>query len=485
MYRHSIALVCLWLGLTTELHGQNPDSLLNEPPFNSAHWGVLMVSPDGEAVYQLNPDHLFVPASTAKLIVAAVASSLLPRNFSATTSVYTTGPVRDGVIEGDLVIYGRGDPTFGARCYGRDTTAAGACETMWSRMNALADSIVAQGIRRIAGSLIGDGSFFEATLVHPAWESYDLNWWYAAPVSALGFNDNTINVTWGPGASLDAPASVRFEPDIGAFSFENRTFTTDTAGQTNVDFFRIPGTTTIWAEGTVTSDRSPRTEYFAYPDPNRYFVLALRHALSQRGIAVSGPTRSTTDSLSYRDARRGPPLAELPSRPLEDLIFPVLNSSQNWFAELLLKNVARAVTEVGSWRAGIELEESFLTDSVGADSVSFSLTDASGLSTANLISPRTLVRLLAFIRSHPANDGFMRALPRSGGVGSLRGRFVGTELEAQVVAKTGSINHVNSLAGYVERPDGIYTFAILVNNRLGGSSAAVGRIDSLLVTLFR
>src|SRR5262249_34530771 len=141
-------------------------------------------------------------------------------------SLYATGPVVNGVVQGDVVLYGRGDPTMSRRCYAVDTTRALACESDgFAPFRRLAGELRTLGVRSIAGDLVGDGSWFEPTLVHPAWEAYDLNWWYAAPVSGLGFNDNSLDLTWGTGPDIGGPATISFSPALGDVSLENHTVT--------------------------------------------------------------------------------------------------------------------------------------------------------------------------------------------------------------------------------------------------------------------
>ncbi len=490
-----VSLSCLWVivggsspavVLAQGHRAESIDRLLEEVPFDRAHWGILVVDETGHELYSRDPDQLFVPASNTKLVVSAAASALLPPDFTAVTSVYATGPISNGVLDGDLVIYGRGDPTFSARCYGVDTLAVGACDSLWSKMDALATNIAARGVRHVTGAIIGDGSYFDGQLVHPAWESYDLNWWYAAPVGALGFNDNSLDVTYTPGAAVDAPVRVSFNPDLGLVLFENRTRTLAAGERRTIDFFREPGTVRIWAEGGVPTGARERTEYFAVPDPNHYFAVALRSALARQGVSVSGTTSSTTDSMQYGAYRATRPIAEVQSRPVSDLIFPILNSSQNWFAEMLVKTLGKQVEGEGSWSAGLEAERGFLTDSVGIDSTSFYLSDASGLSSGNLLTPRAFVRLLSYMRQHPNNSGFLRGLARSGQRGSLQRRFVGTPLEGRVVAKTGSIAHVNTLTGYIEQPDGTWlTFSVMANNHVARYSDVLAKIDSIVVAAGR
>lgn len=465
---------------------QRIERIVDAPPFDRATWGILLVDANGRERYARNADRLFVPASNAKIVVTAAATALLPPDFRAVTGVYASGPLVDGVLQGDLLIYGRGDPTFSERCYGPDTLAVGACDSLWTRMDALAGSIVARGVRHVTGAIVGDGSYFSDARVHPAWETYDVNWWYAAPVSGLGFNDNSLNLRWGPGPAVDAPAGITMEPELGIFPLENRTRTVPADSDRTIDFFRVPGTQRLWSEGTVPMGTRPRTEYFAVPDPDLFFAAALRRALAERGVSVAGATASTSDSLRYRYLRDGPALVSVRSRPLPEIIFPILNTSQNWFAEMLLKLLGREVAGDGSWRGGLTVERRFLIDSVGVDSTAFGLSDGSGLASGNVITPRALAQILRYMHAHPNAAGFLRALPRAGAPGSLRTRFAGTPLEGRVVAKTGSIFRVNSLSGYIERENGeVWTFVVVVNNHNARYGEVLDAIDAVVVEMGR
>ena len=489
-----IALLCAFAPVRPcALHAQSLpkrlDRRLDAPPFDRALWGVALVDQKGKLVYGRNEHRLFTPASNAKLVVSAVAAALLPPDLTVRTSLYAAGPIQNGVLQGDLVLYGRGDPTLGIRCYGVDTLREGACDRdPFARLRVLADGLKARGVRLVQGDLVGDGSYSETRLVHPGWELFDLNWWYAAPVSGLGFHDNSIDFTWAPGSAPGAPALISYTPDLDEILFENRTVTVPAGGVTDIGdrFFREPGTDRVWAEGTVAMDRAPHTESFAVSDPNRWAARALRLALSDAGIAVTGATRSTTDSMLYRGARAMPPLAEVAGRPVRDWIFPVLNTSQNWFAEMLLKQLGKRFGKSGSWEEGLDVERRFLTDSVGIDSTEFALNDGSGLSPENLVSPWAFTRLLRAIRASPHYAAFAAGLPVAGGVGSLHTRFVHTPLEGRVRAKTGSIGRVNTLSGYIERPDGKWlTFSVQVNHHTATNKVVLAAIDSLVVEMGR
>jgi D-alanyl-D-alanine carboxypeptidase/D-alanyl-D-alanine-endopeptidase (penicillin-binding protein 4) len=463
------------------------DRRLDSPPFHRHHWGILVADERGRVLYARDANRFFTPASTAKLVVTAAAALLLPPDFTVRTSVYAGGPVQEGVLRGNLVLYGRGDPTWSRRCYGVDSSVAGSCEPdpMWA-LRRLADTLKVRGLRSVAGDVIGDGSWFDPPLVHPAWENYDLNWWYAAPISGLGFNDNSVDLTWGAGVEIGSSPVITFAPAVAPVTLENRAVTVPGDSGTTIDFFRDPGTLRIRAEGKVAHTGRGRTEYFALPDPNYYAAVALRAALTDAGIAVRGTARSTTDSLAFAAARATPPLAEVASRPLRDWIYPVLNSSQNWFAEMLLRQLGRRFGRAGSWREGLTVERAVLHDSLRVDSAQVVLVDGSGLAGSNLMTPSALVQVLQAMRRHPSGEPFRAALPRAGERGSLLNRFGGTAAQGRVVAKPGTITRVNALAGFLEL-DGerTVTFAILVNHHPLAGRVVAGQIDTVVVDLAR
>lgn len=447
--------------------------LLDEPPFEHALWGVAIADPSGRIVFERNGDRLFTPASNTKIIVSATAALLLPADFRIRTSVYAAGAVTDGTLRGDLVLYGRGDPTLSERYYPARLYA----------LETLADSVRARGITRVEGDLIGDASFFEARTIHPSWEGYDLSWWYAAPVSALAFNDNTVDFRITPSAVGQAPF-ITMDPGLGLVEFTNQARTVPVDSPRTIDFVRIPGTNIVRAVGDVPADARPWTESVSILDGAHWTATAFRAALESRGITVSGATRATYDSTAYAAARTTVPLAEMLSPPLPDLIEPILRVSHNWYAEMLLKTIARLRTGRGTWDSGLALERTVLVDSLRVDSAQFGLADASGLSHWNLVTPRAFVQILHAMRRHPRAAPFIDALPVSGATGTLRNRYRGS-LSGRVRAKTGSIANTNTLSGYLEGRTGTWTFSIQINNHRAPNREALRRIDAIVAELER
>ena len=433
---------------------------VDRPPLDRVHWGIIVQDPQtGEVLYERNADRLFVPASNLKLVVATTAATLLPEDFRARTSLYASGQVRRGVLEGDLVLYGRGDPGISGR-YHDDRMLA-----VWE---SLADSLAARGIRRIRGGVVADESWFDSTHVHGDWEEYDQLWWYAAPVSALGFNDNSIDFRIAPG-DLGEPARIEWQPATSFFTLDNRSRTVAAGGERTLDFARGAGDTII-AYGEVPTDARAWTEYFAVQDPARYAATVFREVLETRGIQVDRDDVRVVRAPDRSVARANPvELAGYDSAPLADLIFPILNSSQNWFAEQLLKTLGRETGAGGSWEAGLEVEERFLIERVGLDESEFDLRDASGLSAGNVITPRALARVLMYARTL---DAVRDAMPVSAAErGSLRSRL--TDLPGRVRAKTGGIRNVDALAGYVTTDAGRELVFVVIGNGTAFPGATV------------
>jgi len=451
------------------------NAVLDEPPFDRALWGVAIADPRGRIVYERNGGRLFVPASNTKVVVVAASLWMLPRDFRFRTSVYAAGSLQNGVIAGDLVVYGRGDPSLSRRF-----TRGGP-----DPFEQMADSLRAIGVTSVAGDIVGDASWFDSTTVHPDWESGDLAWSYASPVTALGFNDNAVEVRIRPSAPGTQPI-LDVYPDFGGLMLANRARTVGADSARTFDFRRLIGTNIVQADGDIPADARPRTELLAVPDGALYAAEAFRRALMARGIEIAGRARSVYDSTTFANVRMGAPILERISPPLDSVIVPILESSNNWYAEMLLKTLGREILGRGSWEAGLQVERRWIVDSLRMDSTMIYLSDASGLSHHDLVAPRAFVEILRRMRTHPRFEAFRNALPEGGESGTLRNRFRRGALTGRVRAKTGSIGNVNTLTGYVEDADGgMWTFAIQINNHAGRSSAAIERIDAVVAAIPR
>ncbi len=472
---------CAALALAPPLHAQAPAEVppwlagAAAGPLARAHWGVAVYDPSANRWIAAHAaDRYFVPASNLKLVVTAVALERLGPDFTWRTSVYGTAPVGgDGVLRGDLVLYGRGDPNLSGRF----------TDSMTAIFEAMADSLAARGVSRVTGRLVADASRWDDEPLRGEWESYDTLWWYAAPVGPLGFNDNAIDFAIRPGAGVgDAPV-VEGSPASAFWSLENRALTGPPGAPRTFDLTREPGTNRVLAYGVLPLDASPRTEYFAVVDPAAWTGAVLQEVLSARGIAVEGPVEVVRDPVASPVARGDTvALASWTSPPLARVVETINGRSQNWHAEQLLKTLGREVAGEGSWSAGLRVERETLAR-MGVDTTAFLLHDASGLASGNLVTPRALVELLAAARKRPWGEAYARSLPLAGGeTGSLRRRFANTVGAGRVRGKTGFIENVHSLSGYLDTVDGRTLVYSVIVNQTGPApgSSVTDAIDRLV-----
>ena len=328
------------------------------PPFDRQLWGVGAGGREGQAAVRAQPRRLFTPASNTKLVVSAVAAALLPPDWTVQTSLYAAGAGDRRRAAGRPGALRPGRPDAGPPLLRDRHAGEGACDTdPFTRLRELADTLRARGVREVRGDLVGDGSWFEPATVHPGWELFDLNWWYAAPVSGLGFNDNSVDFTWRPGATVGAPARDHAcRPTSATCAFENRTVTVPRGRPTRTS---ATGSTACRARSGLGRRARSRSTSRRAPSrsPCRTRTSSPRGPCGRRcgrrgSRSPAPPARPPTRCCTGRRAA-APPLAEVTSRPLRDWIFPILNTSQNWFAEMLLKQLGRQFGQAGSWEEGL------------------------------------------------------------------------------------------------------------------------------------
>jgi D-alanyl-D-alanine carboxypeptidase/D-alanyl-D-alanine-endopeptidase (penicillin-binding protein 4) len=441
-------------------------ALLDEPRFAQAQWGVKVVSLDsGRTLFERNADKLLKPASNAKLFTAALALDRLGPDYRIQTSFYAAAkPDAQGVIHGDLLVYGRGDPCFSARFNGGDYKKA---------LQPALDALRAAGVKKIDGGVIGDESYFRGAPFGSEWSWQDLQEHYGAPASALTFQDNVIDLLFKPGGAVGDPCEIVTQPETSIITFSNHTQTvpSDIFGQ--VRLYRPLGESVVHAWGPVPLGSSGETESVSVPQPALWFVTMLKEGLTQQGVTVTGNVKQE-DWLT----REASPIvwsnltevASVPSRPLAEIVKQTLKPSENLYAQLLWLQVGATsgTAENASGRSteaeGLAEMQKFL-HSAGIRRSMAQLDEGSGLSRASLVTPGATVQLLTFMSTNRWRDAFVDALPVAGADGTLHHRFKGTVAAGNLRAKTGSLGGVNNLSGYVTTAGKEkLVFSIMLNN---------------------
>ncbi len=466
------------------------EEIARQPALEPGFFAVKIVSLDtNQIIYEQNANKFVRPASNMKLYTVATAFDRLTPDYHFVTSVYAKERPEDGKIKGDLIVYGRGDPSIAARFNNGD---------YFKGINDLADRIVAAGVKRVKGDLVGDESYFNGAPIGSGWEWEDLTWSYGAELSALTINDNAIDLTVKPGMSVGFPVVITSGPPATSFmTIANHATTAARGSRSDLHIYRGLGANTLEISGSLPLGDTGFIGGVAVPDPALAFVSMLRDALVKRGVKIDGRLR-TVDARSggsiVPSSPAGPApieIASLQSPPFSIIAAHTLKPSQNQYTELILRTLGKiqppnpndATRARDNEDAGLEVVTSFLRQA-GVGESEIALNDGSGLSRNDLISANTTVQLLTFMTKHRYFAQFRDALPIAGVDGTLRTRMRGTPAEGNVRAKTGSLSSVASLSGYVTTAAGEHlVFSMMLNNYPDAAAVRRDSIDAIAILL--
>ena len=483
---------------------QQIEAITREPALARAHWGVHVTKLDGTPLVTLNEGQLFQPASNAKLFTTAAAMALLPMDERLKTQVIGSGYYKEGGFEGDLVLRGAGDANLSGRAvpYRRaNPNELKAPRDELRYIGELAGQIKAAGILRVQGDVVGDDSLFPWDPYPADWSIDDAPWYYGAPISGLMVADDSLTLTIHPATAAgegDGGAPLAsFDPPLPYYTVDMQARTGVRGSETALDIQRQIGSKTIHVFGHIAAEAKPYVQSISMDDPAEYAAMALKAALEQRGIAVSGTARAkhaarsetsfvrtSTEPMtslvpssargvllhaalaSCSDCSEGwdsRVLATHESPPLYEDIVVTNKVSQNQHAELLLRQIGIFFGPATAAQ-GARVVRSFLTTEVGIDGDDFLFFDGSGLSGHDLVTPRAITQLLRYAAGQPWGERWKASLPVAGEDGALRARFPDAPLKDHLFAKTGTLSEARALSGYLLCASGqTVVFSILVN----------------------
>lgn len=442
------------------------DSILADTTFAHANLGAVVVSlRDGDTIYSRNAGRVFLPASNQKLLTAAAALEALGPAFRFSTPVFASGGVRDGVLQGDLIVRGTGDPTFSAR-FGEDARGA---------LSGWADSLRARGISRVRGGIVGVDSAFPGPTLGSGWAWDDLDYGYAAEYGALQFNDGVVTMQVVPGPAVGSPAVVILDPPTQHVRIYNLATTGAPGAPTELTIRRDEAGSGVTVVGTIPADTPVVARSFAVRDPTAYFLSVLREALREAGVMVEGQALPAEEWPVDRAGVVEALLFTYRSPPLAEILPAMMKPSQNQIAETLLLTVGREVRGEATAASGAVVVDSLLRV-WGLPAEEMRMADGSGMSRYNLASPRLLAGLLVHMDRSASREIWRASLPMGGVDGTLEGRMRQPPLRENVIAKTGTLGGVRALSGYLTTTSGEpVAFSFLVDHHLR-SAAAVDRM---------
>jgi serine-type D-Ala-D-Ala carboxypeptidase/endopeptidase (penicillin-binding protein 4) len=434
--------------------GRQLDEILDSPAAADAFWGVCIKSLDtGKVFFARNQDKYFTPASNMKLFTTAVALVRLGPEFVYTTNVYAGGDIKNGVLKGNLIIRGSGDPSISASFH--DTPTAVFEE--W------ADRIRDAGIREITGHIVGDSTLFNTPGLGHGWAWDDECFSYSARISALSFNDNCFEVVMSPGKNPGDMARIG-ATSTKEYNVINNVATTQQDREADVHANRPFGSETVRLSGTIPLGSPAQTLRFAVANPALYAASVMKEVLDKKGIKVDGTAKTVDDSGPLPDYSLMRVVASYQSPPLYKIIEQTNKRSQNLYAELLFYTLGLAHGGRSSDDSTLQVMLETL-ESMGIPRTSISIHDGSGLSRLNLVKPSQIVQVLEYMSRHPSFRYFYQSLPVAGTDGTLMKRMKYTDAENNLRAKTGTLTHTVALSGYIKNREGKnVAFSIMSNN---------------------
>ena len=421
-----------------------------------AHLAFLAIDATrGTLIDAVHPDDDFIPASTFKLVVGSASLARFGPEERFETTLSTDGTRVGTALHGDLILRGGGDPTLDGKAL-RDAARA----------------LARTGITRVDGAvLLDDTAFrFPSALYRPGWAWDDLTYGYGAPTSALSLDENALHITVAPGPHPGSAVTLSVSPETPSLQIDNRAITGSSEASDTIDAMRpwndpnVVRIVGVIPQGASTPDRFR----VAIENPQAFIGDAFLADLEANGIAVAAGMRTGAlpPQASTIWQHRSPPLSTILAR--------MWQPSDNFIAEMLFRHLGGARPE----RAWLRR--------VGVDPRTLTIVDGSGLSAYDRITPRALVRILQYDRAPQRKAIVEAALPLSGVRGTLKDRFRDPILLGKVNAKTGSVNHVRTLAGYLHtQRHGTVTFALLVNDWMDRGPGAMKRLDAVRGAILR
>ena len=430
--------------------------------------GLMVVDLDtGEQLFEHNADKSYNPASVTKVLTTAAALDALGPGYKFKTRVARAGKLEGGVIKGDLVLRGDGDPSL-------------TLERLWR----LASLVKVAGVSEITGDLVIDDSYFDREREGSGYDDFDDNRAYTAPVGAISATWNTVAVAVRPGAKAGAPLDVALDPPTAYVTLVNKGKTSGPGERRRVGVIIDHAKKTITVSGSMPLYHPEKAYYRPIDDPPKYFATLLREYLAKEGVVVRGGIRTGENAAVPPNST---PLFDFESEPLGVIVRDLNKFSNNFTAEQILKGLgAWRYGAPGTTQKGLDAVGEFL-EKRGVAKGSFTIRNGSGLARDNKVSPRTfLAALSGAYDDFEVRGDFVASMGIAGEDGTLAHRMIGTPAEGNIRAKTGTVDGSTCIAGYARAANGhTLAFAILMNGVGGKVRRAVGiqdRVGSALAS---
>ena len=479
MMRNIYIAICIFLSVSAwgqevqildkaDVLQQAVDGVVNDPTFAQAVVGVCIMNSDGQVLAGFNQEKMLIPASNMKLFSTGAALHILGPDHCFETTLAYDGVIEDGILKGDLFVIGGGDPTLGSK----DSIAVPLDRTfaIWEKL--LRDA----GVRRIEGSIVGDGRYFEGSAEEPTWLWNDIGTYYGAGVTGLMFYENMQSFSVSAGPSVGAPVNIKpFYPECPWMDFRYACSTGISGSGDLLYMYTSDLAPVAEIRGTFGVDRAAKRVDCANKFPEYTCAHYFADYLRRKGISCSecaGDFKLVTDWMVDGDSATRP-LADIGgqsypkganlysdslkilgssfSPTLDRIVFETNHASNNVYAETLFRTLGKTLRSSACYDSSyVAINDAFAELGL-AGQKGVRIQDGSGLSRQNLVSPEALCRFLYAMTSSPAFDVFLNSLPSPGFAGTLEYNIKGQPeaLRSRVKVKSGSMEGVRCYSGYI------------------------------------
>ncbi len=414
-----------------------------------------------EIIAEYNPKTAIIPASTVKLFTTATAFEILGKDYKPKTIIYKSGEIDSlGVLNGDIIIRGLGDPSLGSRYFNKKEEAH-LFLTEWVNF------IKQKGIKHINGKILADGSAFGYHGAPDGWSWSDMGNYYGAGASACAVYDNMTYLHFSTSANLNGPTKLdSMTPPIPGYHLHNQVRTYASSGD-NAYIYGTPFSYQRFAVGNLPRSKSNFEVKASVPDPELLLAQVFEMALAREGIKVESPSMGmrlllqikTDTSINYSKLDA---LFTYQGKSIAEIAYWTNMRSVNFFAEQLLSLATYEKTGFGGSQESAKFVNNYWEPRLG---MKMFQTDGSGLSRTNAFSAMHYTQLLKYMYESKNFAAFEETLPVAGMSGTLRSVCRGQAAQGKLKAKSGTMNRIKSYAGYVDSKSGKkIAFALIVNN---------------------
>ncbi len=452
--------------------------LKNNPLFNNAIVGICAIDENGDYIAEWNSNLPMLTASTLKTVTTGLGLIYLGENYKYSTEIAYSGNIVDSILVGDVHIIGGGDPTLGSN----DTIAA----PIDSIFNIWSNAIVEAGIKKIDGNIIVDDSFFVRELMPDSWSWGNFGAYYGATASGLSFFENNHYFSLLPGENIgDKAVIVSRYPTIPSLQIINETKTVGKEEGSWSSYYVQDLSLVSKFTGEIAIDKDSVHTYKSNRFPHLSCGYHFKEYLLNNGIEVDSEILDIKD-LDVESRGELTYISETYSPKLLEIVNVTNKISNNFYAETILKTIGKEMTGIGSYDSSYVAIYKLL-DSLSVDREGIVISDGSGLSRQNYVSPRFFCDFYDILTESNIFVSYMESFPIPGENGTLKSvlKDVNPTQKRKIHAKSGSLSGVRCYAGFVEggRKSGLIRFAILVNNYSAPLSQMQPQIEKFMFEL--